>query len=101
MSLLPAPSSAQDLFEKRRRRRRLEPIEYTKEIMKKIWPFSFYFLYFSAFASLIPFFVLFYQNLGFNGAQIGLLTGVPPLIILVGGPFLTGVADSRQRHRLI
>src|SRR5215210_2394778 len=69
--------------------------------MKKIWPFSFYFLYFSAFASLIPFFVLFYQRLGFNGAQIGLLTGVPPLIILVGGPFLTGVADSTQRHRLI
>ena len=69
--------------------------------MKKIWPFSFYFLYFAAFASLLPFFVLFYQRLGFNGAEIGLLTGVPPLIILVGGPYLTGVADSTQRHRLI
>lgn len=69
--------------------------------MKKIWPFSFYFLYFAAFASLLPFFVLFYQQLGFNGAQIGLLTGVPPLITLAGAPFLTGVADSTQRHRLI
>jgi len=69
--------------------------------MKKIWPFSFYFLYFAAFASLLPYFVLFYQNLGFNGAQIGLLTGVPPLVTLVGGPLLTGVADSTQRHRLI
>ena len=69
--------------------------------MKKIWPFSFYFLYYSAFASLLPFFVLFYQSLGFNGAQIGLLTGVPPLITLVSGPFLTGVADSTQRHKLI
>jgi MFS transporter, PPP family, 3-phenylpropionic acid transporter len=74
---------------------------FTKEIMKKIWPFSFYFLYFAAFASLLPFFVLFYQRLGFNGAQIGLLTGVPPLVTLVGGPFLTGVADSTRRHRLI
>ena len=69
--------------------------------MKKIWPFSFYFLYFAAFASLLPYFVLFYQGLGFNGAQIGLLTGVPPLVTLVGGPFLTGIADATQRHRLI
>jgi PPP family 3-phenylpropionic acid transporter len=69
--------------------------------MKKIWPFTFYFLYFSAFASLLPFFVLFYQGLGFNGAQIGLLTGVPPLITLVGAPLGTGLADSTQRHKLI
>ncbi len=56
--------------------------------MKKIWPFSFYFLYFAAFSALMPFFVLFYQRLGFNGAQIGLLTGIPPLITLVAAPFL-------------
>lgn len=69
--------------------------------MKKIWPFTFYFLYFAAFASLLPYFVLFYQELGFNGTQIGLLTGVPPLITLFGAPFLSGVADSTHRHRLI
>ena len=45
--------------------------------MKKIWPFSFYFLYFAALSSLMPFIVLFYQGLGFSGTQIGLLTGVP------------------------
>jgi len=69
--------------------------------MQRIWPFTFYFLYFAAFASLLPFFVLFYQQLGFNGAQIGLLAGLPPLITLAGAPFLTGVADSTQQHRLI
>lgn len=69
--------------------------------MKKIWPFSFYFLYFAAFASLLPYFVLFYQSLGFSGAQIGLLTGVPPLISLFGAPFGTGLADRTQRHKLI
>ena len=69
--------------------------------MKKIWPFTFYFLFFSAFASLLPFFVLFYQGLGFSGAQIGLLTGVPPLITLIGAPFGTGLADSTRRHKLI
>jgi len=69
--------------------------------MRKIWPFTFYFLYFAAFATLLPFFVLFYQQLGFNGAQIGLLAGLPPLITLAGAPFLTGVADSTGQHRLI
>lgn len=69
--------------------------------MKKVWPFTFYFLYFAAFSALWPFFVLFYQELGFDGTQIGLLTGIPPLITLVASPFWTGVADARQWHKLI
>ena len=69
--------------------------------MKTIWPFSFYFLYYAAFAALMPFLVLFYQRLGFGGAEIGLLTGVPPLITMVCTPFWTGVADATQRHKLI
>jgi len=69
--------------------------------MKKIWPFSFYFLYFAGFSALMPFFVLFYQGLGFNGAQIGLLTGIPPLITLVAAPFWTGVADVKRWHKLV
>jgi len=69
--------------------------------MKKIWPFSFYFLYFAALSALMPFFVLFYQRLGFSGAQIGLLTGIPPLITLVAAPFWTGVADAKRWHKLV
>lgn len=69
--------------------------------MKKFWPFSFYFLYYAAMASFMPFVVLFYQQLGFNGVQIGLLTGLPPLVTLFAGPFLTGAADSTRRHNLI
>ncbi|HSK88927.1 MAG TPA: major facilitator superfamily domain-containing protein 6 [Anaerolineales bacterium] len=69
--------------------------------MKKIWPFSFYFLYFAAIASALPFFVLFYQRLGFTGTQIGLLTGIPPLITLVASPFWTGLADTRRWHKLV
>lgn len=69
--------------------------------MKKIWPFSFYFLYFAALSSFMPFIVLFYQAQQFNGTQIGLLTGIPPLITLVAAPFWTGVADASKRHRLI
>lgn len=69
--------------------------------MKKIWPFTFYFLFYAAMSSFIPFIVLFYQGLNFNGTQIGLLTGIPPLITLIGAPFLAGVADAKRRHRLI
>jgi len=69
--------------------------------VKKFWPFSFYFLYFAAFASLLPFFVLFYQSLGFSGAQIGLLTGVPPLITLVAAPFWTAMADAKHWHKQV
>ena len=69
--------------------------------MKKFWPFTFYFLYFAALSSLMPFFVLFYQGLGFNGTQIGLLTGIPPLITLIASPFWTGVADAKRWHKLV
>ncbi len=67
--------------------------------MKKIWPFTFYFLYFAALSAAMPFFVLFYQGLGFTGAEIGLLTGVPPLITLVASPFWTSLADAKRWHR--
>jgi len=69
--------------------------------MKKTIPFSFYFLYFAAFASLLPFIVVFYQSLGFSGTQIGLLTGIPPLITLFGAPFGTGLADKTHHHKLV
>ena len=67
--------------------------------MKKFWPFTFYLLYFAALSSLMPFLVLFYRELGFSGAPIGLLTGVPPLITLVASPLWTGVADAKNWHR--
>lgn len=69
--------------------------------MKKIWPFTFYFLYFAAFAFALPFFVLFYQELDFNGTQLGLLTGIPPLITLIASPFWTGYADAKHRHKFV
>jgi PPP family 3-phenylpropionic acid transporter len=39
--------------------------------------------------------------LGFSGAEIGLLTGIAPLITFLGAPFWTRLADSTHRHRLI
>jgi PPP family 3-phenylpropionic acid transporter len=39
--------------------------------------------------------------LGFSGAEIGLLTGISPLITFFGAPFWTRLADSTRRHHLI
>ena len=63
--------------------------------MRKAYPFTFYFLYFAALACLAPFVVLFYQQLGFNGSQIGLLAGMAPLITLVARRC---GRDSPMRH---
>jgi PPP family 3-phenylpropionic acid transporter len=69
--------------------------------MKRLPPFTFYFLYFAATASLMPYFVRYYQQLGFGGVEIGLLAGISPLVNLVGAPLWTGLADATRRHRLV
>jgi MFS transporter, PPP family, 3-phenylpropionic acid transporter len=69
--------------------------------VNKIWPFSFYFLYYAALAYFAPFIVLYYQEIQFNGPQIALLAGIPPLITLFAAPFWTNVADSRRMHRQV
>lgn len=67
----------------------------------KAWSFTFYFLFFASVAFVMPFMVLYYQDLGFTGAQIGLLTGVTPLINILSIPFFTGLADRRNIHRSV
>jgi MFS transporter, PPP family, 3-phenylpropionic acid transporter len=67
--------------------------------MRKISAFTYYFMFYAALACMAPFLVLYYQQLGFTGAQIGLLAGVSPLIRLVSGPLWTGMADATRRHR--
>lgn len=79
----------------------MKPPHLAGEAMKKYWPFAFYFLYFAAIASYSPYMVLYFQSIGLTGAQIGLLTGITPLITLVSVPFWTGLADRTNRHRLI
>ncbi len=62
---------------------------------------SFYFLYFAALASLAPFLVLFYRQQGLNEGEIGLLTGMQPLMMLAAASLWSGLADSTRRHRLL
>ena len=62
---------------------------------------AFYFLYFGAFAALIPFLVLYYERLGFTGQQIGILSAIFPLMVLVSAPFWGMIADFTKRHKTI
>ena len=69
--------------------------------MRKLWPFTFNILLFASAASVLPFMVLYYQELGFTGAQIGLITGITPLVTFLIAPLWSGIADATGRHRLI
>jgi hypothetical protein len=69
--------------------------------MRKAIPFTFYIFYFAAASFSMPFFILYYQGLGFNGAQIGVLAGIVPLVIMVGAPLWTRLADAKRCHRLV
>jgi PPP family 3-phenylpropionic acid transporter len=69
--------------------------------MNKFWPFSFNFILYAGLATVAPFIVLYYQDLGFTGTQIGLLTGITPLINFFSATLWTGFADATSRHRTL
>src|SRR5262245_41572950 len=69
--------------------------------MRAFWPFTFNLIIFSSFAFMVPFFVLYFQSVGLTGTQIGLLTGITPLVTLVAAPLWTGLADATRRHGLL
>ncbi|MBN1438502.1 MAG: MFS transporter [Anaerolineales bacterium] len=58
-------------------------------------------MFFGGYASAFPYIVVYYQGLGFSGAEIGLLTGAVPLVTFFSAPFWTRLADSTGRHRRI
>jgi len=70
-------------------------------VMKKIWPFTVNAFLFGGFAFVAPFIVLYYQELGFSGAQIGMLTGITPLVTFLSAPLWTRLADATRKHRLV
>lgn len=64
-------------------------------------PKAFYFCFYAASASLIPYLTLYYRESGLNGAQIGLLVGIPPVVTWLAAPFWGAVADGTRRYRAI
>ena len=64
-------------------------------------PKAFYALYYGAGACLFPFVPLYYDQIGLNGDQIGLLAGIPSAMVLIGGALWGGLADATGRHRTV
>lgn len=60
-----------------------------------------YFFFFAAASALLPFLVLYYEQLGLSGRQIGLLTGIMPLITLISSSLWGGLADMSRQHKLL
>jgi len=64
-------------------------------------PFAFQFFFFAGIAVFNPFLALYYQSIGRTGAEIGLLTGILPLVSMAGGPLWGALGDGTHRYRLI
>jgi MFS transporter, PPP family, 3-phenylpropionic acid transporter len=62
---------------------------------------ALYFAYFAAMAAVMPYLALYYASAGLSGAQIGLLAGLLPLVMMVGGPLWAEFADATGRYRLV
>ncbi|MFN2138580.1 MAG: MFS transporter [Candidatus Promineifilaceae bacterium] len=61
---------------------------------------AIYFLYYGGLACVIPFLTLYYSDLGLSGRQIGVLTGLVPLIGTLSSPIWGMAADASGRHRI-
>lgn len=69
--------------------------------MSTIRPKAVYFFYYAGLACLAPFMSLYYLERGMSGAQIGVLSGMIPLVTWLSAPFWGGIADARSRHRAV
>lgn len=62
---------------------------------------AFYFLYYAALASLMPYLAIYFASRGLSGLEIGMLTSLLPLVTMLGAPFWTEIADATGRHRTV
>lgn len=56
---------------------------------------------FAGIASFFPFLILYYQELGLSGKQIGGLTALMPLVTVVATPFWGAIADISKRYKAL
>jgi MFS transporter, PPP family, 3-phenylpropionic acid transporter len=65
----------------------------------EVLPRTIYFFFFAAIASLFPYLVIHYQELGLSGTQIGILAALNPLVTVVTAPLWGAFADATQRYK--
>jgi len=62
---------------------------------------AFYLCFFLAVGALLPFLVLYYEQLGLTGQQIGLITGASPLVTMLSAALWGGIADGTKQHQRV
>jgi MFS transporter, PPP family, 3-phenylpropionic acid transporter len=60
---------------------------------------ALYFTYYAAMAAVLPYLALYYESAGLTGSQIGVLTGLMPLMMMIGAPLWAEFADATGRYR--
>lgn len=65
------------------------------------WMSGAYFTFYAGIACWAPYIVLYYQKLGLNGAEIGMLNALGPLGMAFLSPVWGSLADTWSAHRLI
>lgn len=62
---------------------------------------SFYFFYFGALGTILPYFPVYLRQIGLSAFAVGLLVGIRPIIQLASAPFWTVVADKFRKRKSI
>ncbi len=75
-------------------------VTLTSAASRERLPKAFYTFYYAAAACFFPFLPLYYDQVGLSGDQIGLLVGIPSVLVLVSGALWGALADASGRHRL-
>ncbi|KAK3736142.1 hypothetical protein QZH41_015531, partial [Actinostola sp. cb2023] len=68
---------------------------------KYLIPKGFYFFFFSAQGSLLPYLSLFLKQLELPASQVGIVTGIKPYIAFFFIPIWSAVADRYQKSKLL
>ena len=64
-------------------------------------PKIYYFFYFMAIGSIIPFFAIYFEYRGLSDQQIGILNSIQPFIFFLSSSLWTITADKFERHKEI
>ena len=60
---------------------------------------AFYFFFYGAMGCYLPFINLYLNAAGLSGAAIGILSSLPPLVLLISGPLWGAIGDHFRIHR--
>lgn len=77
------------------------PLQDEVDQPKMFIPKLVYFFTNGANACLLPYFSLYYQNLGLSGQVSGILLSIPPLVAMFAAPAWGALADATQRHKAV